>query len=69
MLWHAVTFWLGSPLKAMLWLGNRLATWTGLFFLWKRFRESRFVWVWLFLINAVSIGGLVMLLRWVSSKR
>ena len=58
--------WLGisSPVKLLLWVGNRLATWTGLFFLWKRWRESRFVWMWLIIVNAISFGGLCFLLFW-----
>jgi len=56
-------FWLGSPLKIALWLGNRLVTATGLLVLWRRLkgmpdRPQRF-FVWVVGINAVSIGLLV----------
>ena len=52
-------FWGLTPFKALLWLGNRIATWFGMFHFWKRFRSQRLVWVWLLLINAASFGVLI----------
>ena len=54
--------WIGTRSKFFLWLGNRLATWTGSFWFWKRFRGKRALWVWLLLINAVSFTLLALLL-------
>ena len=56
--------WIGTPLKFFLWLGNRLATWTGSLYFWKRFRTKKAVWAWLFLLNAVSMGSLCGLFFW-----
>ena len=63
MVWPA---WLSlaTPMKFSLWLANRIATWTGLFYFWKRFRSQRHFWVWLALINVVSLGGLCLVLFW-----
>ena len=55
---------LGTPVKVWLWLGNRFLTWTGLYLLWQRWRARRFFWVWLTLINLVSLGGLLLLCLW-----
>lgn len=55
--------WIGTPLKFSLWLLNRLATWTGLLYVWRRRRSKRLFWVWLILINAVSLGALLLVLR------
>ena len=63
MIWPA---WLSltSPLKFSVWLLNRLATWTGLLYLWRRWRSRRHAWVWLTLVNLVSLGGLCLALFW-----
>ena len=64
MMWPA-WLWIGTRSKFALWLSNRLATWTGSFWFVKRFRGKRpLLWLWLFLINAVSFALLVMLLFW-----
>ena len=56
--------WIGTPLKAGLWIGNRLFTWTGLLYFWRRFRSQRFFWLWLILINTASLGSLCLLFFW-----
>ena len=56
--------WIGTRLKFGLWLFNRLGTWTGSFFFWKRFRSRRRIWVWLMLINFLSLGALGLLFYW-----
>jgi len=56
--------WINTPLRAVLWLCNRLVTWTGLAIFWKRFRASRAFWVWMTLINAGSFGLLVLVFLW-----
>ena len=63
MVWPA---WLSitTPLKFSLWLLNRLATWTGVFYFWKRFRAQRGFWIWITLINVVSLSALVLLFFW-----
>ena len=63
MLWPA-WLWIGTPVKFSVWLMNRLATWTGVGYVWKRFRTQRHVWVWLILLNVVSMAGLALALRW-----
>ena len=56
--------WIGTPLKAGLWFGNRVFTWTGLLYFWKRFRSRRLFWLWVTLINAASLGSLGLLFLW-----
>lgn len=56
--------WVGTPLKFFLWLGNRCATWIGSFVLWRRWRERRRVWLRLFVINLLSLGGLSLVFFW-----
>lgn len=56
--------WVGTPLKVSLWVANRLATWTGLVYLWRRFRSHRWFWMWVVLANFISLGGLVFLFFW-----
>ena len=56
--------WIGTRLKFSLWLGNRLATWTGLLYLWRRWRARRWFWVWFVLVNLLSIAGLAAVLFW-----
>ena len=67
MLWPS-WLWLSSPLKFSLWLTNRLATWTGLFYFWKRFRATRHFWVWITLINALSLVGLGVVFFWLQAR-
>jgi hypothetical protein len=61
--------WLTTPLKFGLWLANRLVTWAGLFWLWRRWRQHRSVWLRLALVNAASLGllGGVFFWLWRSS--
>lgn len=54
--WPAWLAW--TPLTGWLWLSNRLVTWTGLFFLWKRWRTRRAAWFWLALLNVLSLSAL-----------
>lgn len=62
-LWLFLT---GSPVKLSLWIGNRLATWTGLIVAWRKLKgspnRSRAFFKWLMLINAVSLLVLVVAL-------
>ena len=46
MIWPA-WLWIGTPLKFSVWMTNRLATWTGSFYVWKRARSKQRVWMWL----------------------
>ena len=70
MIWSPLFSWVWNltPFKAVLWLGNRLATWFGMFHFWKRFRARRSVWVWLVLINAVSFGALIVMFVWLQHR-
>ena len=67
MVWPA-WLWVGTRLKFVLWLSNRLATWTGLFFVWRRWRSRRLIWLWLSLLNLVSLGGLLWFFFWRYAK-
>lgn len=60
---------IGTPLTFSLWLVNRLATWTGLIYLWRRVRFRRFAWVWLSLINVASLGALGLVFYWLHQSR
>lgn len=55
-------FFLGSPLKVGLWIGNRLVTWTGLLYVWRRVANGPQRWrtflVWATWINPLSLGVL-----------
>ena len=56
-------FLIGSPLKLGLWVGNRIATWTGLLVVWQRLkrapdRTKRFL-LWGLVLNVVSLLVLV----------
>ena len=56
-------FLIGSPLKLGLWVGNRLATWTGSLVVWRKLkmapdRTKRFL-VWMVALNVVSLLVLV----------
>ena len=53
----------GAPVKLVVWLFNRLATWTGAYYLWKRLRAQPLIWFWLFLFNALSLAGVIWLCR------
>ena len=59
---------LSSPVKLVLWIANRLATWTGVFYLWRRFRAKPHFWVWLVLLNACSFGGLCLVFFWLHAR-
>ncbi len=56
--------WIGTRLKFLLWLVNRLLTWTGLLYVWRRFRSHRWFWLWFTVINVVSLAGLGLLFFW-----
>ncbi len=65
-------FFLGSPMKILLWVGNRLATWTGLLVLWQKLkhlpnRTRRFLLIGA-LLNVVSLLALVGVL-WLAAHR
>ena len=55
---------IGTPLKFSLWLVNRLATWTGLRYLWKRVRSRRWAWLWIVAVNGASLGFLMLVFFW-----
>ena len=67
MIWPS-WLWIGTPLKVGLWVVNRLATWTGLVYLWKRFRARRLFWVYVLLINTVSLGVLGIVFFWLHAR-
>lgn len=67
MIWPA-WLWIGTPLKFSVWMTNRVATWTGSFYVWKRARSRRRVWMWLLLLNAVSLGALCLFLFWLHAR-
>ena len=55
-LWSVVA---GSPVSLALWIGNRLATWTGLLVVWRKLkgapdRTKRFL-LWGMVLNAASL--------------
>jgi len=68
--WPEWWAWLGglTPMKLWLWGGNRMVTWTGLFFFWRRFRSRRLAWLWLVLLNSVSVGALVLVFVWLKHR-
>ena len=52
--------WLGTRLKFVSWLGNRMVTWAGSLVIWKRFRaKKRWLWAGLLILNAVSLSLLI----------
>ena len=55
-------FFIGSPVKLTVWIGNRLATWTGLAVVWQKVKHapnrSRRFFTWLVALNAVSLLAL-----------
>ena len=70
MIWSPLFSWVWNltPFKAVLWLGNRLATWLGMFHVWRRFRARRSVWAWLFLINMASFSALIGIFIWLQRR-
>ena len=65
-MWWPAWLSIGTPLKFWLWLGNRLATGAGVLSFWRRHRARRIVWVWVVLINVVSLAGLGVVFFWLS---
>ena len=63
MVWPA-WLWIGTRLKFSLWLANRLATWTGVGYLWRRLRSRRWFWLWMVLANLLSLGALAAVFFW-----
>ena len=68
-LWGLVT---GSPINLALWIGNRLATWTGLLVVWRKLkgapdRTKRFL-LWGMALNAVSLLLLLGVLRLLTAR-
>ena len=65
-------FVFGSPAKIAIWFGNRVATWTGLLVVWKRLKghpqRPRRFFLWLVLINGVSLALLAGLLWWLTHR-
>ena len=61
MLWPP-WLWISTPVKFLIWLFNRVVTWSGQFYLWKRIRSKRFLWI--ALINLCSLGILVLIFFW-----
>ena len=56
--------WVGTPLKLWVYLVNRLATWFGVYYLWRqRHARSRF-WLRVVLINVLSLGALGLAFFW-----
>ena len=56
--------WIGTRLKFSLWALNRLATWTGVIYLWRRLRAHPWRWGLIILVNLLSFGGLILLFFW-----
>lgn len=56
--------WIGTPIKFSVWLVNRLATWTGSFYLWKRIRSKPHFWPSFLLLNLLSLATLCLVLFW-----
>ncbi len=64
-----MAWWLGTPIKCLLWLGNRLITGFGLVCVWRRFRAHQWVWPGLIVLNLLSLGGLAIVLYVISHHR
>ena len=60
--------WIGTPVKFSLWLMNRIATGTGLLYLWRRVRSRWHFWAWFMLVNTVSLGLLAGLFFWMYQR-
>ena len=60
--------WIGTPLKFWVWFVNRLATWTGALWFWKRFRTRRILWLLLILLNVASLSGLCLIFFWLHAR-
>lgn len=62
-----------SPLKLTLWMGNRLATWTGLLYVWRRVAHRPQRWrvflVWSVWINLLSLGVMAGVFYWLFVSR
>ena len=67
MLWPP-WMWIGTPMKFSLWLANRIATWTGAYYVWKRWRRHRYFWPLLIMINVTSIGALGLFFYWLHMR-
>ena len=62
----------GSPVSLALWVGNRLATWTGLLVVWRKLkgapdRTKRFL-LWGLALNAASLLLLLGVLRLLAAR-
>lgn len=54
------TLLVGSPVRLAIWIGNRVATWTGLFFLWRRLNGSPNRWRRFLVVGSlVNLASLV----------
>ena len=66
-------FLVGSPLKLGVFIGNRVATWTGLLVVWQKLKGNpqrfRHFLGWLVIINAVSFSLLACVLWWLHRHR
>ena len=72
----ATSFWalvFGSPLKVTMWVGNRLATWTGLAWIWRRLRghphRPRWFAAWMIVVNVVSYLAFFWGVWWLTHRR
>lgn len=68
MIWWPSWLWISSPVKCVIWLGNRLLTWTGIYYVWRRFRSRRRFWCWFILINLASLSTLIGLFFWLHTR-
>ena len=67
MLWPS-WLWIGTPTKVTIWLTNRLATWTGVYYFWRRFRTHRYFWPLLITINLASVSALGLIFYWLHTQ-
>ena len=67
MAWPA-WLWIGTRVKFFLWAANRLTTWAGSFVFWKPYRSRRGIWVWLMLLNLLSLSALALLFYWLYAR-
>jgi len=66
------TWVVGSPVNLALWVGNRLATWTGLLVVWRKLkgapdRTKRFL-LWGVALNAASLLLLLGVRRFLAAR-